>query len=144
MSSSSKQVRSIRGLQPPHPTPPAAHRMRLTIHFSVASSPMPSFSLRLRMLIACAVGGRRAWGGAAAESGCEEDGGAARADDGRSQAAQATCAPAPSATAAAAHLVYAAVVFKQELAGGLHEGVLGGHQEKVRVQDLWAGREGGV
>ena len=34
------------------------------------------------------------------------------------------------------HLVYAAVVLKQELAGGLHEGVLGGHQEEVGVEDL--------
>jgi hypothetical protein len=32
--------------------------------------------------------------------------------------------------------VQAAVVFKQELARGLHEGVLGGDQEEVVVQDL--------
>lgn len=34
------------------------------------------------------------------------------------------------------HLVQAAVVFKQELARGLHEGVLGGDQEEVVVQNL--------
>ena len=32
----------------------SSHRTRLTIHFSVASSSMFSFSLRLRMLMACA------------------------------------------------------------------------------------------